>query len=79
MRGHDAVLRARRAHADHFLRAQIGGDERQAGDPNRDRAAGGQEIRAGGDLAFYEPADAQDENEVQREDQVVDRGKPQSA
>jgi hypothetical protein len=35
MRGHDAVLRAGRAHADHFLRAEIGGEEGQAGDPHR--------------------------------------------
>ena len=57
MRGHDAVLRAGSAHADHFLRAKIRGDERQAGDPDRDRASGGEEIGAGCDLAFHDPAD----------------------
>jgi hypothetical protein len=30
-------------------------------------------------FAFNDPADAKDENKVQRQDQVVDRGKPQTA
>ena len=38
------------------------------------RAAGGQKIVAGGDLALHQPADAEHEGEVQRQDQVVDRG-----
>ena len=78
MRGHDAVFRAGRAHSDHFLRAQVGGDERQAGDPDRNGAAGSQKIFAGGDLALDQPADAQYEGEIERQDEIVDRGQRQA-
>ncbi len=36
--------------------------------------AGRQKIAAGGDFALHQPADAQDECEVERQDEVVDRG-----
>ena len=44
--GHDAVLGAAGRHADHFLRAEVGGEERQPGDPRGDRAAGEEEVGA---------------------------------
>ena len=72
MRGHDAVLGAGRAHADHFLRAQIGGEKREAGDPDGNRAVRGEKIFARLDAAADQQSDAEDEGEVQREDRVVD-------
>ena len=68
----DAVLRARGAHADHFLRAEVGGDERQAGDPGGNRAAGEEEVGARLDRPPQPEADAQDEHEVDRHDGPVD-------
>ena len=64
VRGHDAVLGADAAHADQFLRAEIGREEGQAGDPDRDRVAGGEKVAAGGDLLAKSPADAEDETEI---------------
>jgi hypothetical protein len=78
VRGHDAVLRARRAHADHFLGAEICRDEGQTGDPDWHGPAGCKEIVTGGYLTLDEPADAEHESEVQRQDEVVDWGQAQS-
>ena len=47
--GRDAVLGAVRGHAEDLDRAEVRGDERQPGDPGRQRAAGEQEVLAGGD------------------------------
>ena len=72
--GHDAVLGARGAHADHFLGAEVGRDESQTADPGRQRPAGLEVIFAG----FHEPleceADAQHKSEVQQHDEPVDGG-----
>jgi hypothetical protein len=71
VRRHDAVLRPGGAHPDHFLRAQVGRQKREAGDPHRHGAAGGEEVRAGSDTPLQQPADAEYEGEVQTEDEVV--------
>ena len=68
VRGHDAVLRARCAHPDHFLRAQIGRQKRQAGDPDRHVMAGRQKLARRGDGLAQPPPDANHEAEVERED-----------
>ena len=60
------------AHADQFLRAEIGREEGQAGDPDRDGPAGGQEIVAGGNALLRPPSRCPDEGEIQRENRVVD-------
>ena len=44
--GRDAVLGARGGHADHFLRAEVGREEREAGDPRGNRAAREEEVLA---------------------------------
>ena len=59
--GHDAVFGAVAGHADQFLGAEIGRQEGEAGDPDGDRVAGGEEVAAGGDLLAKPPADTEDE------------------
>ena len=44
--GDDAVLGAGGAHADDFLRAEVGGDEGEAADPGGDGAPGEEEVVA---------------------------------
>src|SRR6185437_6430412 len=73
MRSHDAVFGARCAHADHFLRAEIRGDKRETGNPDGNRAAGSEEIFAGRYPAFDEPTNAEHEDEIQSQYDVVDR------
>ena len=67
-----AVFGARRAHADHFLRAQVGADEGQAADPRRQRAPGLEKVLAGLHVALQGKADAQHKHEVQQHDQPID-------
>ena len=74
VRGLKAVLGARSAHADHFLRAQVGADEGQAADPGGQRAAGLEEVLARLHVALEGKADAQHKDEVQQHDQPIDRG-----
>jgi len=50
--GHDAVLGAVAAHADEFLRAEVGGEEGEAGDPDGDGMSGGEEITASTTYTF---------------------------
>ncbi len=72
--GDDAVLGAGGAHADDFLRAEVGGDEGQAADPGGDRAAGEEEVVAGAHVALEREADAEHEDEVDQHDEPVDPG-----
>ena len=72
--GDDAVLGAGGAHADHFLRAEVGGDEGQAADPGRDGAAGEEEVVGGAHVALEGEADAEDKDEVEQHDEPVDEG-----
>jgi len=65
-------------HPDQFLRAQIGGQEGEAGDPDWDGMAGCQEVAAGRDLLAQDPSDAEDEGEIQRQNDVVNGGQFQS-
>ncbi len=71
MRRRDAVLRAAGAHPDHFLGAEVGGDEGEAGDPGRNRPARQEEIGAGARLKLQQHADAEHEPEVDDDEQVV--------
>ena len=70
---HHAVLGARGRHADHFLGAQVGREERQPGDPGGDRAAREEEVLAAPDVSPQDPADAEHEGEIDDQDRVVDR------
>ncbi len=74
MTGVDAVLGAGGAHADDFLRAEVGGDEGEAADPGRDGAAGEKEVVRGAHVALEGEADAQNEDEIDQHDEPVDDG-----
>ena len=74
----DAVLGAVRGHADDLGRAQVGGDERQAGDPRGERPAGEEEVGARPDGAARDDADAQDDDEVDRQECVVQPSRVQA-
>ena len=65
VRGQDAVLIGGGGPAHQFERAEVGGEEAQAGDPGRHLAAGQEEVLAGLGVALQVEADAQDGNEVQ--------------
>src|SRR5271163_691974 len=67
----DAVLRPRRAHPYHFLRAQVGGDERQPADPCWQRPPRLEEVLARLHEALQRKADAQHKDEVQQHDQPI--------
>ena len=77
MSSFEAVFGARRAHADHFLGAQVGADESEAADPGRERAAGLEEVLAGFHVALEGEADSQHEHEVEQHDQPVNASKVQ--
>ncbi|SPF39816.1 hypothetical protein SBA4_2420012 [Candidatus Sulfopaludibacter sp. SbA4] len=77
VRRHDAVFGARGRHADEFLRAQVGRDEGQAGDPYRNAVAGEKEIAAGGDFLAKPPPDAQDKGEIKKQDEIINWSKLQ--
>src|SRR5699024_9627012 len=70
--GRHAELRAGGGHAHDLDRAEVGGDEREAGDPGGQGPAGEEELDRGGDAALGVPAHTEDEGEVQRDDRVVD-------
>jgi hypothetical protein len=59
-------------HADDLDGAQVGGDEREAGDPGRQRAAGEEEVQAVGDPPAGGEPDSQDDGEVGRDERIVD-------
>ena len=65
-------------HADQFLGAEVGRQEGEAGDPDRNGAAGGEKVAAGRDLLAKAPADAQHEGEVEGQNDVVYRSECQS-
>jgi hypothetical protein len=69
----DAVLGAVRGLSEQLERAEVRGDERDAGDPRRQRAAGEEVVEAGLDLALRAEADPEDDDEVDEDDRVVDR------
>jgi hypothetical protein len=75
--GLKAVLRAGRAHADDFLRAEVGGDKGETADPCGQGAAGLEEVFARLHVALEGKADAQHKDEVQQHDQPVDGGEIQ--
>ena len=69
---HDAILGAGSRHADEFLRAEIGRDEGEAGDPDRDGAPGEQKVATGRDFLTQHPTDADHKGEVRGQYDVVD-------
>jgi hypothetical protein len=71
--GGDPVLRSVGGLAEDLQRAEIGGDEGQAGDPRRQRAARQEEVQIGLDRHPRDESDPQDHGEVDRQDDVVDR------
>jgi hypothetical protein len=75
MAGRDAVLRTGRCHADDFLRAQVGRNERQAAHPRGDRASRLKEVHAGRRRALQCEADTQHEPEVDEHQHPVEPGK----
>ena len=68
----DAELGAVGGHAEDLERAQVRGDEREAGDPRGQRAAREEVVEARLDVALRREPDAEDGDEVDRQDQVVD-------
>jgi hypothetical protein len=67
-----AVLRAVGCLAEDLQRSEVGGDEGHAGDPRRQPAARQEEVDVGLDRQAGDDADAQDDQEVDREDRVVE-------
>ena len=65
VRRQNAVLIGRCGPAHEFERAQVGGEEAQAGDPGRHLASGQEEIFAGLGESLEIEADAQDGHEIQ--------------
>lgn len=61
-------------HAHDLDRAEVRGDERQAGDPGGQRAPGQEEVDRVRHRAACHDADAEDEGEVDRHQQVVEPG-----
>ena len=74
MGGHDAILGARGDHADQFLRAQVGRDKGQAGDPDGQRTPGRQEFIGRGYFLLEQPSDTDNEDKVEDKDEVIDWG-----
>src|SRR5215471_11037198 len=72
VRGHDSVFCSAGAHTDDFLRPEVGGKERQPGNPGGNRPAGKEEIRAGFHVLLEDVANAQHEREINQNDGVVD-------
>ena len=72
--GRQPELRAVGRHAHDLDRAEVGRDERQPGDPRRQRAPREEEVDRVRDLAPGEGADRQHDAEVEGHDQVVDEG-----
>ena len=76
--GADAVLGSVRRHGEDLDRAQVGRDERDPGDPGRQRAAGQEEVRRGLDQAAQREPDPDDEDEVDDHQRVVQRRQRQA-
>ena len=68
----DAVLGAVGAHAEHLDRAEVRGDEGEAGDPGGQRAAREEVVEARLDVALGGEADAEHDHEVRQQDRVVE-------
>jgi hypothetical protein len=71
----DPVLGAVGGQPQDLQRAEVGGDERQPGDPGRQGAAGEEEVQPGVDLAPGRKPDPQHHREVDSKDPVVDRAR----
>lgn len=71
--GHHAVLGAAGAHADDFVRSKIGGNECQRRDPRGDGTARQEEIGAGFRVSLKREPDAQDEHDIHRQHDIIDR------
>ena len=69
--GRVAELRAVGGHAEDLERAEVGRDEREAGDPGGQRAAREEVVEARLDVALGREADAEHGDEVEEQDQVV--------
>ena len=72
--GEDAVLVSGACPAHQLERAEVGGDEAEAGDPGGHFAAGEEELFAGVGRALDVEADEDDDGEVEDEDEDVDGG-----
>ena len=68
----DAVVGAVGGHADDLDGAQVGRDERQSGHPGGECPSGQEEVQAARDGPAGHDPDAEDEDEVERDQQVVD-------
>ena len=77
--GGDAVLGAVGGLSQDLERAQVGGDEREAGDPRRQRATRQEEVEVGLDGQARDEPDPQDDHEVDREDHIVDRRRDEAS
>jgi hypothetical protein len=71
--GGDAVLRAVGRHPEDLERPEVGGDEGQAGYPRRKRSTGQEEVKVRLDRQSCDGADAEHDEEVDRQDRVVQR------
>ncbi len=71
--GRDAVLGTVGGHAEDLERAEVGGDEGQAGDPGGQRPAGQEEVEVRLDRQTRDGADPEHHDEVDAEDRVVER------
>ena len=56
---------------------EVGADEAEGANPGRQRAAGLEEVRARLEVFAQDPADRDDEGEIEAQDQVVDAGQLQ--
>src|SRR5690606_31086304 len=72
VRGVKSVLRSVRGHAEDFLRAEVGGNEGKARDPEWNVAIAHQEVVAGLDLLLQQKANADHEHEIDRNYEIVD-------
>ena len=71
--GEDSVLVGRAGPAHQFERAEIGGDEAEAGDPGGHLAPGQKELLAGVGRALHIEADEDHHGEVKQQDGDIDR------
>jgi hypothetical protein len=71
--GGDSILGSRRSHPDHFLRAKIGGNKREAANPSGNRTAGKKEIGTGPRVSLQCQADAQHKDEIDDHDDPINR------
>ena len=74
VRCQDSILIGRRRPPHEFERAQIGGQEAQAGNPGRHLAAGHEEVFARAGLAFQVPPNGQYEGKIERDNHHIHRG-----